>query len=86
MREVLAADRVQMPELDAETGEAWSLWHALGRDANGSPLLSEQRELLDEYEVADPDTRELLRHLWMVVTSVHGECQEDDFEAKKVER
>lgn len=41
----------------------------LGADQNGKPLLSEQREWLDAYGVADPGERRVWMALWQVVTA-----------------
>lgn len=54
----------------------YGAYHELGRDFNGSPLVSEKRAWMDEQGLVSPDDRAELMTLWREMQAEEAELRE----------
>lgn len=61
------------------------LYQRLGRDANGSSLVSEHRQLLDEEGITEAGERAAYRDLWAAMDAAHAEVTREQMPSRKRE-
>jgi hypothetical protein len=71
------------PELSGWEGIVYGAYHELGRDFNGSPLMSEKVAWMNENGVVHPDDRAELLGLWRQMETEDAEVREERTEREK---
>lgn len=70
-------------EVAEEWLTAWYGWHELGRDMNGSVLISERNAWLDDEVEQDAELRDLYKYMWRVLDNEMAMAQRDQREESK---
>ena len=71
------------PELSGWEAVVYAAYHELGRDFNGSPLMSEKVAWMNENGVVNPDDRTELLALWREMEAEDAAVREERTEREK---